>query len=144
MYVEIIDAVRHALDGQAILFAGSGFSFGAINIEGVKFKNGTQLRDYLAEQCGYKNTTSRLENVSLFYKKKFSAEDLIALLKKQYSLSDIGTYHEQILSVPWKRIYTTNYDSIIEEAAKRNRKVITPITMSDNLKTITKRIYVFI
>ena len=58
--------------------------------------------------------------VSEFYIAKKSDDELIELLKKEFTLSSIEDWHEIIMSIQWKRVYTTNYDSVIENAAARN------------------------
>lgn len=136
--MKINEAIEYALDGHALLFAGSGFSYGAININDEPFKTGLGLRDLLAKECGLTDCDDSLELVSLLYKKMFSAEELISLLKTQYSLKKVQNYHKDILSVPWKRVYTTNYDRVIEEAALKNRKTITPIVLGDILNDYSK------
>ena len=50
--MELKEAIQYALEGKAILFAGSGFSHGATNFRGEKFKTGIGLRNSLAKSCG--------------------------------------------------------------------------------------------
>ena len=46
------EAINYALDGTAILFTGSGFSYGAANIDNNGFITGLALRDFLAnDEC---------------------------------------------------------------------------------------------
>ncbi len=131
--MEIREAVRYALEGQAILFAGSGFSFGAKNMRDLPFKTGIGLRDALAAECGIAKTEESLENVALLYKKKKSPAQLVRFLKEEFTLNSITDAHRAILSVKWKRIYTTNYDRVIEEAAKENGQVLSPVIIGDRL-----------
>lgn len=49
--MEIEKAINAALNGQAILFAGSGFSHGAKNIFNRSFPVGDGLRDIIADGC---------------------------------------------------------------------------------------------
>jgi hypothetical protein len=44
MKIEV--AIKHAIDGRAILFAGAGFSIGAINLRDQPFKVGSQLAQH--------------------------------------------------------------------------------------------------
>lgn len=136
--MEIKEAIQYALEGQAILFAGSGFSFGATNLNNKSFKTGIELRDALAFECGITKTEESLENVSLLYKKKKSSDELVRYLKREFTLKSISKFHEEIMSVDWKRIYTTNYDRVIEEAAKENGRSLSPVIMSDALDDFDK------
>ena len=45
---EVIDL---ALDGNSVLFLGSGFSVGAVNKRGEKFLTGEALKRYFARKC---------------------------------------------------------------------------------------------
>lgn len=136
--MEIREAIQYALDGQAILFAGSGFSFGATNLQNKPFKTGIGLRDALAAECGIKKTEESLENVSLLYKKKKSSNELVGYLKKEFTLNTITDSHKTIMSIKWKRAYTTNYDRVIEEAAKENGCSLFPVIISDALDDFKK------
>lgn len=127
-------AINCALDGNAILFAGSGFSYGAINLNGEKIKNGSSLANAIAKDCDCKDYTGPLNVISEYYIKTKSTKDLIELIKKECTVSSICTYHKTIISLPWKRVYTTNYDSVIEKAAIDCNKSITPIVLSDEIR----------
>lgn len=119
--MDLETAINFALEGNAILFAGSGFAYGAKNINGTKFNIGDGLRDIIAADCG--TTSSRpLSVVSEFYISEKSDNELIKLLKREFTLSSIEVWHKTIMSIQWKRIYTTNYDSVIETAAASNSK----------------------
>lgn len=129
----LVDAINYALSGEAILFAGSGFSYGAKNIKKESFRVGDGLRDAIAKDCGIGETTQSLSVTAQYYIKKKSPQDLISLLKDEFSVYSIEAWHNKLLSLPWKRIYTTNYDSVVETAAKNNTKSMTPVVLSDKL-----------
>lgn len=128
----IEDAIIHALEGHAILFAGSGFSYGARNFDGNAFRVGNGLRDLLADECGL-TTSNSLSNVAQFFKKKKSPETLIDILIKEFSVKEISKWHETLMTVNWKRIYTTNYDAVIEYAANKIGKYYQSVVVSDQI-----------
>ena len=66
----LVDAINYALSGEAILFAGSGFSYGAKNINKESFRVGDGLRDVIAEDCGIGKTTQSLSVTAQYYIKK--------------------------------------------------------------------------
>lgn len=136
--MEMLEAIQSALDGSAILFAGSGFSYGAKNVASEGLPVGTKLRDLLAKECGFTNVTYGLGRMADFYKKKHSVDDLIGFIRTQCTNVSHEKYHETIMSIPWRRIYTTNYDKVIENAALSNKTIITPITYFDNFKDSAK------
>lgn len=130
--MDINTAINLALEGNAILFAGSGFSYGAKNLNGEGFHIGDGLRDIIAKDCGT-SSLRPLSVVSEFYISERSDDELIELLKREFTLSSIEAWHKTIMSIQWKRIYTTNYDSVIETAATGNCKKWTPIVLSKEI-----------
>lgn len=132
--MRLIDAINIALNGQAILFAGSGFSHGAMNICKRSFPVGDGLRDTIADDCGA--TKNRpLATVAQFYIAKKGQDKLIALLKREFSVLETALWHQTLLSLPWKRVYTTNYDSVIEIAAQKNGLTLTTIVPSMRIES---------
>lgn len=133
--MDINTAINFALEGNAILFAGSGFSHGAKNLNGTEFHTGDGLRNVIAKDCGI--TSSRpLSVVSEYYISEKSEDELIELLKREFTLSSIEVWHKVIMSIQWKRVYTTNYDSVIETAAANNSKKWTPIVLSKGILNV--------
>lgn len=130
--MDLNTAINCALEGSALLFAGSGFSYGAKNIKNEKFNVGDALRDVIAKDCGAASTRP-LSVVSEFYVSEKSDDELIALLKKEFTLLSVKKWHNEIMSIDWKRVYTTNYDSVIETAATNNAKKLTPIVLSSDI-----------
>ena len=138
--MELKEAIQYALEGKAILFAGSGFSHGATNFRGEKFKTGIGLRNSLAKSCGIDAKEYSLSAVADFYTESsgHSENDLISFLIDEFTLGEIAPAHEIIMSIKWKRIYTTNYDLVIEEGAKLNKNPLFSVTLEDHLETYPK------
>ena len=132
--MQLSKALEHALDGNAILFTGSGFSYGAQNSQGKSLCTGYGLRNKLASACGIKAEDQSLEIVAQFFTKKKSQEELIAFINNEYHVSKIEKWHETILSIPWSRVYTTNYDSVAENAAAANSKQLNTVVLSQHIK----------
>lgn len=129
--MDIKTAIQYALEGNAILFTGAGFSHGAANLYGEKFMAGKALKDYLAEECGIKNTTSSLKAVADYYIRYHKdASHLIKTLTGLYSVTEILEEQKTVMSVDWKRVYTTNYDEIAEFAARKNKFILKSVTLS--------------
>ncbi len=121
---------QEILNGDTILFLGAGFSVGNKSING-DFKTGKKLANYLCDQV----KISRTDNLNIacsrylntFSEKDEAVEALLSELKKEFTTDFICDTHEWMLELPWKRIYTTNYDDLIENASKKskiNRKSI--------------------
>lgn len=120
------------------MFAGSGFSYGAKTINKGSFKTGLQLRDYLAEKCDMAGTQNSLSSVADYYVDYFDKASLVEDIRNVFTLQEVAPHHDTILSIPWERIYTTNYDEVIERASINNNIPLTPVTVSDNIDTYPK------
>lgn len=126
-------AIKHALDGDAILFIGSGFSFGAKNTEGSEFLSGQQLANYL---CGEIKTDEKLslDMAAEIYIDKQGTSKIIEKLKKLYVAIEVHSDHVEVASLPWRRVYTTNYDNVFEIASLKAKKRVIPLTLSNTAK----------
>ncbi|QGY45926.1 hypothetical protein GM418_20285 [Maribellus comscasis] len=129
-------AIEKIFEGNCILFTGSGFSFGAKNIltKASDIKSAPDLAKLLYRDSGYSSSNTDLKKAATAYLKKKSVYDLIDILKKEFTISEISSDHEYIGSFKWSKVYTTNYDDIIETAYKQNRtgEYLTPVTLSDH------------
>jgi hypothetical protein len=133
--MDLSTAINYALDGKAILFAGSGFAYGALNIMDEKFVFGDGLRDVIASDGSFNSTNTLKSTVQYYLSDKVKKEriDLIKLLRQQFTLKKTAYHHDVLLSFNWKRIYTTNYDSIIETACSKSKIIINTIVLSDKI-----------
>jgi hypothetical protein len=123
-------ALISAADGKAVLFVGAGFSLGATSLNGGDFPTGPRLARVLCDNAQLPQTED-LKNASSWYLKKKRPDELITLLKETFSVRAVQTKHHIVATVPWKAIYTTNYDDVLELAAKAHGKKLTPATLSD-------------
>lgn len=125
------DAIRHALDGRAILFTGAGFSYGATNIEGQLIPSGKALAGELLEAIGYAKTDVALDKAAAAYLRRKTKREMVEFLVQRFSVGQVTKAHELIASLPWHRVYTTNYDTVFEEAGRRAGKLCTSIESID-------------
>ncbi len=135
--MDIDRAIEHALDGRALLFAGAGFSRGAVNLRSRPFKTGHQFANYLAAQAGLEVGTP-LDDASEEFVQKFGEDKLIDEVQGEFTAKQISKAHEQFARVPWKRIYTTNYDNVIETAYNFSSQPLTSVTTTDDIRKIPK------
>ncbi len=124
-------AILYALEQKAILFAGSGFSYGAKNFNDESFKQGDELKSALLKDCGSKESTAPLSTVADFYAEVKSPESLVSFLRTQFNVKSIADWHAKIMSIKWKRVYTTNYDSVIESSSKMAGIDLQPMLVSE-------------
>jgi hypothetical protein len=133
--MELNEAIEHAIDGNCVLFVGAGFSRSAKNIDGQSLKTGGQLAEFLGQKCGLLEPAS-LEDVSELYIEKYGKTNLLNLLTRQFQISKISPEHATFGQVPWKRIYTTNYDNVIELSYRNNGHPIIPITLKESIRRV--------
>jgi len=125
------EAIRHALDGTAMLFVGSGVGFLARTADGTSLPNGRALADLLHEEVGMEVGRHNLQRISQYALKKIGADRLISLLKSKLNSVEIDNRLQEVYRMPWQRIYTTNYDDVIEKS-RQNYAVVSPFTLSDD------------
>ena len=128
--MELDEAIRHILDGNAVLFAGSGFSAGASKECGGEFSIATPLAHQLLAECGYDNDTNDLGQASEIYKDTKGESALIDFVRREFTAVEITPEQTVIGSLPWKRIYTTNYDNVLEIAYNRNKRRLDSAVLS--------------
>lgn len=109
-------ALIAARNGNAVIFYGAGFSYGLKSASGATLPTARKLAEILCQEIGI-NKTEDLRVASKKYLKQKSPDDLIKLLKDYFLISDVADYYNAITSVPWRSIYTTNYDNTFEVSA---------------------------
>lgn len=123
--MKIDEAIVHAIEGEAILFAGSGFNYGAKNIKGNAFPLGNELCERLIVDGNVDVTgdSPADKNDSLYiadkYLKTNTKRDLKEFVLNEFTCSSVSESQKTILGLPWQRIYTTNYDDVIETTSKQ-------------------------
>jgi hypothetical protein len=109
------EAIQTIFSGEALLFCGSGFSLGATNIKDEKFKKAGELSKSLMKDCGFDDEIS-LDQAAEEYIEAKGETGLIEFLLSEFRVKAISDDQKIIGDQKWQRIYTTNYDDIIEKA----------------------------
>lgn len=135
--MELDDALALALSGDAVLFTGAGFSVGATNLRGAEFRQASDFADYLSGLCG-QPVGLGLEDAAEEFVQKFDEDRLISELQHEFSAQDVSPAHLTIASIPWRRVYTTNYDNVLEVAGQKMGAKIRPVTLDDGVRSIPK------
>lgn len=134
-----VDLFSKIASGNTLLFLGAGFSSGCYNIAGTEPPRGSDLIKLLEKEGEFDGENDLKYSADYFLTKK-GEPALANLLKNQYILKNISLTQEQICSLPWRRIYTTNYDNAIELAFRQNNYNFDCITAeSDPKQYFTKR-----
>lgn len=130
------EALTYINLGNCILFVGSGFSIGAKNSNNTPMKTGLELARTFYEECNESSEGGDLHDASNLFIDKFGSNALVNRLKELFTIEEINNITSDqkfITSLPWKRIYTTNYDNIIELGCKNSGRKIYPKVLSDTL-----------
>ena len=127
--MDIDAALELALDGHALLFVGAGFSRGAINRAGEPLKSAPELAYHLASQIGLPDGTS-LDDASEEFMLAQGEERLAQEIKMEFTVTEITPAQQRIATIPWRRIYTTNYDNVVETAYLCHDRQLKPVTLS--------------
>ncbi|RCS41542.1 hypothetical protein DTL42_23640 [Bremerella cremea] len=125
---DINKGLQAALNGNALLFTGAGFSFGATNVKTEKLLAGKELAKQIATRCGISDELE-LDVAAQFFQEDHGDDELIKLLRSEYTVSDVAKHHLDLAAVPWSRVYTTNYDNVYEFACARLPRDVNPITI---------------
>ena len=140
-YAEIMDlqtALRIAREGHATLFLGAGFSMGEKNIKGDFLLSSKQLAKQVADSVGLPDDTP-LTLAAEIFREHNGTDPLIDLVKGSFTAASVpSNAHCKIASLPWRRVYTTNYDDLFEKASESNGDSIFSVTMSDQVRNIPK------
>ena len=139
------------LSGHAALMVGSGFSKNAIPKSGAtkKFPNWNELGDIFHEKStGYKprgqdsylNPLKLAEEVEALFGRPV-LEDLLKNSIPDDSYQPTKLF-EKLLRLPWKDVFTTNYDTLLERAADnitdRNYQIV--VSKEDLISSSSPRI----
>lgn len=139
------DLLIKLASGRAILFAGAGFSASARNMNGDKnLPLSKDLAKEISKIGNFQETTDLRMASEYFFenicKKDESKKDiLVDYLYKVFTIQESNYSYDTILTVPWKRIYTTNYDDLIEVSAKKNSINLRAVDIDDSTELHTNK-----
>ncbi|MDR3576431.1 MAG: SIR2 family protein [Anaerolineaceae bacterium] len=139
------EAIMHIKRGNAVLFTGAGFSYQTHNSV-MPPNNSVPDAKRFARQLALSLGSSEeypLPTVSQAYIKKKGAHELVRELLASFIIIAVQSYHKYLASLPWKRVYTTNYDNCFEFSALQTGLNWTPLT-TDAAITAQKNLCVHI
>ena len=135
--MELDQALEHALDGNAVLFTGAGCSQGAVNLQGAPLKTGSQLATHFSQLVDLPHETE-LDEAAEEYAEEYGPISLIRELQQEFAVRGVAQHHLFLANIPWRRIYTTNYDNVLETASAQIGKRLSPVTTTDDIRNIPK------
>lgn len=136
--MELTEAIKSILSGESLLFVGSGFSIGAqnSNMSNRDMKGANGLKQEIGVALGVNNpSVTSLGRLSNMYIKKKGSVELIDLLKKDFQVSEVSDDHKSICAHDWLRVYSTNYDDVVERSYAFAGKSSVSVTPSENYES---------
>lgn len=118
--------------GTSILFLGAGFSAEATNANDENIKDVSALITYLLGKVDIVSSDGYdLDTAAEEFQKIHGDEATVIALHSNFRTKAYTDDQATIVTQPWRRIYTTNYDDVIETICSDNRKSITTLGMKD-------------
>ncbi|WP_413478741.1 SIR2 family protein [Serratia proteamaculans] len=136
--MDIKQALFQALKGNSVLFLGAGFSYEARN----KFSNRFPSANELSEDIQNRLTSPddgvlSLKESSEDYIDEFGKEKLFSLISETFRTKNTTKDYSSLAKINWKRIYTTNYDDLVETTYRSANKTINSLLMTDEPALMT-------
>lgn len=118
--------------GTSILFLGAGFSAEATNTNDEDIKDVSGLIAYLLGKVHITSVKGYdLDTAAEEFQQVHGDEATIVALHTNFRTKTYTADQATIVTQPWRRIYTTNYDDVIETICSDNRKPLTKHGVSD-------------
>jgi len=124
------EAARRVHLGRSILFTGAGFSFGAKSISGKALMDANGLAAELSARVS--EPPLPLDVATDAFLEKFEPKELVHEIQSLFTVCEYQDYHRHISQMPWRRIYTTNYDNLIETCLRAEGVNPRSVTLSDS------------
>lgn len=125
------DALDRSLGRTSVLFVGAGFSRTATNLRQLRMKTSAQLAEHLSSVLGMAEDGFDLPEAAEEFRRRLGDDALIEELRAEFTTTAVRDEHLALVRFPWRRIYTTNYDDVIEESCRRAGRQVTPVTTID-------------
>jgi hypothetical protein len=130
--MELHDAVRIALDGDAMLFTGAGLSFLSKTANDATLPTGDLLKDILLDQPLGTGSLHPLDRVAGHAVRERGVDWVFETLKASLTVATVDDRLSKLYNLPWRRIYTTNYDNAAELCRSGNFSV-SSLTLDDEV-----------
>lgn len=128
--------------GKASVMVGAGFSKNAQQMEFAQMKDWGELTRIFYEQLFFgedrkKNEIYLYEPLKLaqMYESSFGRNALDTLIQNSLHNESIvpGRLHDMLMKLNWKDVFTTNYDTLLENAALESERGYQIVTNKDTL-----------
>lgn len=111
------EAARRVHLGRSIAFFGAAFSPDATNLDDEGMASASKLAAFLSGKLG-EAAPLPLDLASQEYVRKGLIPDLREIITHSFTTKRVASYQSKLAQLPWQRVYTTNYDDIVEFARR--------------------------
>lgn len=118
-----IEALRtlcdHLTERTATLFLGAGVNAGVVNPDGVICPLGSELSSWICRDLLLSPETSvPLDEASEMARHAVGERAFNEYLFSRFKDFNAGVVHLALVQLPWDKIYTTNFDLLVEQASQ--------------------------
>lgn len=143
--MDLISAIKSAIDGRALLILGAGFSRNAYNLRHCSMPSADGLRKLIYSEICHEDMDSiskedweDLEDLVDRCVEEGRSDELCQFLKECFiqnpsSLSP-SSDEQTVLQLPWRRIYSTNYDNVAENYSRSCGLPRIPVTLDKPIR----------
>lgn len=134
------EALKNAIEGEAIFIVGSGFSTGAYNQLEDEDNNlwvGSRLACEMAKLTDMEPEV-QLDIVSQEYIDMYGEKSLTEYLVKHYTVEGYENYYKVFSKIKNLRVYSTNYDDLIEKVCSDSNTKIKGYNIDTDIRNAVK------
>lgn len=134
------EALRNAMEGEAIFIIGSGFSVGAKNQlmeDDSRLWVGSELAQQLAKLTDM-DSDVQLDIVSQEYIDIFGEKKMVDYLKQHYTVESYADYYKGLSKIKNLRVYSTNYDDLIEKVCEDCGSKVRGYNINEDIRRVNK------
>ena len=118
--------------GTSILFLGAGFSADATNVNNDSIKDVAGLIDFLLKEVSIDSAEGYdLDSAAEEYQMRYGDEKTARALHSNFRSKIVTEDQKTIVCQPWYRVYTTNYDDVVERICTEEKKPYTTKEITD-------------
>lgn len=123
------EMLRRIGSGNAVLFVGSGFAFNAKSVTGLDAPDAKGLANAIGTLGGF-DGEGDLRYAADRYMRSGDSAALVNMLIDRFTLVDDNPNRGEVASAGWRRIYTTNYDLLVERSAEGKGRLIKSVDVT--------------
>lgn len=134
------EALKFAVEGEAVFLIGSGFSTGAENALLDNDRHllvGSDLAKELAELTGM-DSGVQLDIVSQEYIDMYGEKQLVDYLKVHYTVERYERYYESLAKIKNLKVYSTNYDNLVEKVCNDCGNKVKGYSIDADIRKVNK------